>query len=174
MAAQKGDVRRGLGKFDPGEPATRKNSASIRRFVYDLIDREFQRSPAEAARQLTRALDTAEDKRAYRKGFSEHTTYRLQRDQKTISFNELDSLGLYYGVPLALVVIFTRARSEMTNFDKTRALRTLGAFREAVRLLEETVSGRSGKEDGSLSHSDFETIRDRFREHFGDPQQRLL
>lgn len=176
MARKAGDVRVGLGKFLAGDHATRKNSASLRRFLHDLIKNRFQGSPAEAARQLTRALNTAEDKRAYRTGFSEHTTYRILHDEQTISFNQLESLGLYYGVPLALVVIFTESRSALVNTNKAQALRTLSAFKAAVGVLEETVihlpDGQ--KDEPALKHAHFETMRDKYLEVAGDQQTRLF
>jgi hypothetical protein len=169
-------VRHGLGQFDLGDPASRKNSASIRRFLYDMVASEFERSPAKAAKALTQALNEAEDQRAYRRrGFTENTVYNVLTDRRTITFNELDSLGLYYGVPLALVVIFTQGRSEMKSFGKARAQQTLRAFREAVGKFEALLDDIPEKLDayGALPHETFKQIRGCYLDAFDDYQPRL-
>lgn len=168
--------RKGLGPFVPGDPANRKNSASIRRFLYDVVLRDFASSPWKGAKGLTEALNAAEDQRAYRKGFSQDTTFRVLSDAKTISFNELDSLGLHYRVPISLVLIFTQLRSEMTNFGKARPCKTIKAFKAAVEALELMVQNADDKEDGyaNLSHDRFEAARDAFLEIYDDGQPPLF
>jgi hypothetical protein len=174
--AERAERRKGLGPFIPGDPPTRKNSASIRRFLYDVVLRDFASSPWKAAKGLTQALNTAEDRRAYRKGFSQDTTFRVLSDQKTISFNELDSVGLHYRVPISLVLIFTQLRSEMKNFGKARAIKTIKAFKAATAALELIVENSDDKTDGyvNLSHDRFEALRNAYLEAYDEGQPPLI
>jgi hypothetical protein len=167
---------RHLGEFEPGEPATRKNSASIRRFFYDIVAEEFETSLLRAAAGLTKALNAAEDQRAYRRGFSQGTAYRVQHDEKTITFNQLDSMALYYEVPLALVLLFTRARSDLQhapNPSKERALKTLRAFRKGLDALEEIVENMPPKSQPYqyLNHDKFKLVRSAFRDELDGEHQ---
>ena len=102
--------------------------------------------------------------------------YRVLHDDKTISFNELDSLGLHYRVPISLVLIFTQLRSETTNSGKARACRTVKAFKAAVAALELIVENSDDKEDGyvNLSHDRFEAVRDTYLEAFDEGQPPLF
>jgi hypothetical protein len=135
----------------------------------------FAEKPAKAAKGLTAALNAAEDRRAYRRGWSQDKLFRVLNDDQTISFNQLGSLGLFYGVPMALISIFTQLRSEMTNFDKERAQRTLQAFMAAIVSLEQIVSEAPEGKDGyeALPHDSFLEVRQRYVETFGEFQPAL-
>lgn len=178
MAKKRKDPGRHVGPFRLGDPATRKNSASIRRFFHDIIAHHFDGSLSRGAAALTEALNTAEDRRAYRRGFSENTAYLVQKDDQTISFNELDSMGLFYGVPLALVVLFTQVRSEVQNDPghmTERAKRTLRAFGATVIELEQIIEDMpaGAKPYQFLSHDKFVRLQQVFRAHFGEIQTNL-
>jgi len=174
---EKGD--RGAGKFRLRDPASRKNSASIRRMLYDIIQHEFGGSQSKTRIGLTEALNRAEDQRWYRKRkFGRWSAYNVVRDIRTISFNELDSMGLFHGVPLALVVLFTQARSEVHSahaHSPNRALRTLGAMRAALaeleRILREKPAGAEAYD--YLTYQKFIQVRDAYRNEFGDLQSDL-
>jgi hypothetical protein len=179
MARKSKGPGRHLGPFEMGDPESRKNSASIRRFFYDLVDEEFKGSLLDAAGALTRALNEAEDQRGYRRrGFSEHTAYYVERDRQMISFNELDSMGLYYGVPLALILLFTRMRSETQNHGShrnTRAKQVLDAFQEALTALTGIVADMPPRARAYdyLDHKTFLAIRRVYLDHLVERQADL-
>jgi hypothetical protein len=169
--------RRRLGVFEPGESPSRKNSASIRLLLHDLVKEDYSGSLSAAAQGLAVALNSAEDLREYRRvGFSQHTLYRVLHDDRTISFNELDSIGLHYGVPMALVLLFTRLRSEMNNFDRDRAERTLTAFTATLSILEKALLDAPKDASGfaALPHEVFTALRDAYVEAFGVFQPRFM
>ena len=159
----------------PGDASSRKNPASIRRFFYDVVAREFGKSPARAATGLTEVLNAAEEKRAFRRKFAEETVYRILSDKQTISFNQLSSLGLHYGVPMALITIFTQSRADMQNKGRAYVLGRLGAFRGAIEQLEALVSNCGDSEEAYrlLAHEAFEDLRKRYLETLEDPQPSL-
>jgi hypothetical protein len=179
MARKKKGLGRHLGKFRFGEPESRKNSASIRRFFYDLVATEFNTNLRDAASALTRALNEAEDQRGYRRRpFVENTAYYVECDRQMISFNQLDSMGLYYRVPMALIVLFTRIRSEMQNHGSgrnARAKQTLDAFQEALTALKQIVADMPprAKPYEYLGHDKFHAVRQVYLDHLGGQQTDL-
>ncbi len=159
MAERSRNVRR----FALRERGERKNSQSVRRLLFDLISQEFGKSSTKAANSLSATLKSRRprDRRAFRRGFSGESLYKVAIDRQTISFTQLDAIALHYKVPLALVLLFTRLRSEVELADSHHtgeAMRILNALRAAIQELEKLLLEGPGERDvyEHLNHRAFE------------------
>ena len=85
-------------------------------------------------------------------------------------------MGVYNGVPIALVLLFTQLRSEMTNFNKGRARKTLKAFEAGLAVLDGIIEHADDKQDGyaNLAHDRFILVMQAFRDAFDEGQPPLL
>jgi hypothetical protein len=120
----------------------RKNPQSLRRILYDIIAIDFLGSCTDAAKELSDCLTGAEQFRKHRTLFTGESLYRVARDEQPISFNQLDAMSLYYKVPMSLILLFSRLRSEIedsTGHSNKSALEVIECMKSALAIIERIV-----------------------------------
>lgn len=136
VAGRKRNIRR----FKQVAAQQRRNSQSIRRMLYDIIERRFGRSVDKASSHLSAALTSIRDHRGYHRGMTAESLYRTSRDDYFMTYSQLDAMAQIHRVPLSVLLLFTRVRSEMETPERRRAgeaQRIISAFREALNHLDE-------------------------------------
>lgn len=180
MARKQPKPARRVRTFKQVPDLERRNPASIRRFLFDLVVQEFDRSCQTASETLSGALHAAPQHRKHRRGFSAEAVYRVARDLQTVSFNQIDGMALHYGVPMALILLFTRVRSELDESEShaaQSALRVIGAFRSALDRLEEEVRALPvplREVHTTFDHECFMSVREKYLDAYREEQPRLL
>lgn len=180
MVNRRPEGPRNVETFKDVERPLRRNSTSIRRFFFDLIRSDFGGSATRAAKALSDSLQKANDKRAFRRGFSGEVAYNLTADDKTITFNQLDAMALHYRVPLALILLFTRVRAEVEESEghsSRSALRVVRSYRAALEELESILADAPTDLPDAytyLDHSKFMIIRDAYMRVFDEQQPPLF
>lgn len=173
---------RRLKHFNDVPPQQRNNSNSIRRLLFDVVVRDFGGSTTAAATRFRRLLHDSQDRRKYRmhgKGLSEWTLKRVALDDTPVNFNQLDALAHHLEMPVGLVLLFTRVRSEVEGDrgDIHEAKKILVAARSALNRLEKLLgSGEAPLPNvyESLSHEQFESVRKAYLDKLEELRETLL
>jgi hypothetical protein len=164
-------------------PKDRNNSNSIRRLLFDVIWHHFNRSTTAAAHHFREVLRDSKHRRKFRtsgRGLSEWPLYRVTRDDQPIAFTQLDAIAQHLNVPLAVILLFTRIRSEIEmadGHDVREAGRVLTSTKAAINRLEEILNSWNGPIENvydHLSHKEFEEVRRAYINCFDEMRDRLL
>lgn len=175
----KSDRPRRIRTFKNVAPTERLNPASIRRLLFQAVRESFDRSCDRAAREISTALGAADDNRKHRRSISADSVYKVIRDIHTVSYNQLDGLALHHGVPMALILLFTRLSSEIDHSDgqsRSSALTVIEAFRDALDLLEGQLRTPLNRRPGGelhLNYADFLSVCRAYQAKLSE-QPRLL
>ena len=149
------------------EPHERNNSNSLRTLLFDVIERDYDGSTRDAAQRFRQLLKQSRDRRKFRmhgKGLSPWSLSRVCDDDTPITFAQLDALAHHVEMPMGLVLLFSRIRSEVESArgDITDARKILLAAKAALNRLEKSL----GPGDAPianvyehLSHDEFEAMR---------------
>jgi len=89
--------------------------------------------------------------------------YRTSIDYHFFNYSQLDALAQVHNIPLSLLLIFTRVRSEMENVDRRRtneAQRIVVAFRSAIDHLDGLVTRGSKNEDDIYEILNYEVFKE--------------
>jgi hypothetical protein len=146
----------------------RYNSTSIRRLLFDVICEHFSRNLAEAADRFRKLLAEHQTRRRFKPrgaGLTEWSLYRVTRDEKPITFSQLDAVSQHLSLPQSVMLLFTRVRSEIElaeGHNTQEALRVVTSVKAAVQRLEKILQSAGGEMPEvykQLSHSEFEEVR---------------
>jgi hypothetical protein len=153
-------------------PEKRRNSQSIRRLLFDTIYHEFDRSCHIASEKLKPLLKVARDRRGYHRNMSADSIYKVSRDIQFASYTHIDAIAQFHKVPMSVILLFTRIRSELESPDRRKsqeAMRIINAFQKALSVLE-THTAKAGKSDDDvytlIDYSVFQEFAEAYRETF--------
>jgi hypothetical protein len=161
-------VPKRIRKFLRVAPRERNNSNSIRRLLFDVVWQDFERSTMAAAQRFKQILHEAKDARKFRlhgKGLSGWSVYRVTRDAQSITYTQLDAMAQHLDIPMSLLLLFTRVRSEVEladGHDPHGARSVLTAMRSAIDKLESLLHQGDGQIEDvykHLSHEQFNEVR---------------
>jgi hypothetical protein len=158
---------RNVRKFKKIEPDERRNPASLRRLIFDLIYNAYGRSSTHAAETLSALLRQAKGKHAFRRSFGGESLYKVVIDRQTVSYRQLDAMALHYKMPLGLLLLFSRIRSEVEAADDHHigeARRILSAVRAALVELETRLPQLNPDDEvfDQLDHQAFIAFREAY------------
>jgi hypothetical protein len=181
MKADPGELRKGLARFLEVVPAERNNSQSLRRILFDVIWYDFDKSVATAAQAFRDVIRQAASPRKFRgHGLSKDSLYKATRDIHPMTFSQIDAVGRHKKVPMSLVTLFSRVRSEVDEadgHDVREARRILVAMRTAIEHLEGVLTRAEGDiEDAyqTLSHQAFEDFRQAYLKRYDELRGQLF
>jgi hypothetical protein len=160
-------------KFATLPVSERRFPESLRLLFHDLVVDQFEGKPAVAAQQLRSILRKAGSQEFRRRPRALTTTsvIHVAKGRQPISFSQLDAMARTFDIPLGLMLLFTRARSEIGRQGRsTDALRVLTAVRAALydleRHIEEGANHHGIDEQGLLDHNYFKSFCDQYLDAF--------
>jgi hypothetical protein len=132
-----GDVaprQRRLGQFLEVPNADRSNPQVIRRMVHDAIATYFDGNITQAAERLE-VVRRKHKNRGYRAGITTESLYDLLRDKHAIRYFELEAVAIERGIPVSLLLFYTRLVSEQAEVQDARGKvdRVLLGFTRVLR-----------------------------------------
>lgn len=151
----------------------RRFPESLRLLLHDLVCDQFEGKPALAAQELRAILRKAgsQEFRSYPRALSTTSIINVAKGRQPISFSQLDAMARAFDIPLGLVLLFTRARSEIARQGRSiDALRVLTAVRVALNDLEQHIEEgtkrHSDGDNGLLDHAYFKSFCERYLDAF--------
>lgn len=108
-------VRR-LNKFKEVGNSDRLNPQSIRRAIYDLLLRYFDGNLLAAAERLNE-LRKDHKKRTYKTAITQEGLYAAVMDDVPIKYLLLEAIAIERGIPVSLLLFYTRLISDQTEQD---------------------------------------------------------
>lgn len=162
----KEEAERALAEFAVVEETERKIPDSLRQLLHDLICDQFECKPSVAAGGLRASLKRAIEKRDFRinpKALGNWSFLHVVKGRQQISYSQMDAMAQRFGIPMGLMLLFTRARSDVAKKRRTEeALRVLRATRCALDDLEDRLQAGTGEDISNaneiLSHDVFKTF----------------
>lgn len=154
-------------EFVEVRPGERNNSNSLRRLLFDVVVHDFDGNSRDAAARFRKLLRDSRDRRKFRmhgKGLSAWTLRRVIDDAAPINFNLLDALAHHLEMPMGLLLLYSRIRSETETArgDISEARKILVSARVALSRLEQLLGSGEALMDNvyeELSHNQFEAFR---------------
>lgn len=177
------DGGRRIKRFLEIRPRERNNSKSIRRLLFDVIWHDFQQSTLIASARFRSILKGNKDPRKFRthgRGLSADSIYKVTRDTQPVTFSQLDAIAQHLGMPLGLVLLFTRIRSEIElaeGHQVKEALNLIASCKAALTELEKTLLTHGSRIDDAyeaLSHAQFEALHEAYERAYRDMRTTLL
>lgn len=164
---------RKIGKFLEVPAEKRRNPNSVRRLLFQFIERVFNKNCVPAADALSKAPRVPGLARYYQRSFSGEVLYNLTRDDKSVSYTVLDAFARYHGVPLSLVLIFTRIHSEIDDparRSKGHHLSTISALKAALAAIEEAAINSDPQTEAhrQFDYALFKQIQETYQDHDGE------
>ncbi|KRB80935.1 hypothetical protein ASE00_18175 [Sphingomonas sp. Root710] len=172
---------RSVGEFNRIDKAIeRLNPESIRRLFYDTIHQQFGGNVRKAVTEFADILKRSENFLKFRRhkiGISEDSLYKLTKDKQLVSYTQLDALAQHHKVPLGLLLIFTRLRSEISSGDgdHERLVKMTGGLKAAITMMESRIraAGREGSTI-AMDHDAFIDFVEAYRSRLPEVQSSLL
>lgn len=157
--------------IDPRNEA-RVNSESVRRLLFDTVWADFGKNLRKCEEAFKKILSQSTKIRGFRThptGITEEAFYKVLADKHLNSFSQLDALAQHHKIPMGLMLIFTRARSDLEGagaLSTGEALRLLTACRASIGLLEELLLANPEHPEAYqfLDHTSFIRFRDTYLE----------
>ncbi len=174
----KSQADRSLKAFTALPREKRKTPDSLRLLLHDLICDRFERNPNVASEGLREILKQDKEPVEFRvnpKAIWDSSFLGVVKGRQQISYSQMDAMARAFGIPMGLMLLFSRARSDVSKTKHAgEALRVLRAASAAITLLEnELVERDNGPLEGDkalLTHALFE----RFCKAFDDKYHELL
>ena len=169
-------------EFVEVQPGERNNSNSLRRLLFDVVVHDFKGNSRDAAARFRKLLRDSRDRRKFRmhgKGLSAWTLRRVIDDVAPINYNLLDALAHHLEMPMGLLLIYSRVRSETETArgDISEARKILISARAALNRLEQLLgSGEApiGKVYEELSQSSFAAFQEAYLEKREEMRDTLI
>jgi hypothetical protein len=158
-------------KFITKAPQDRKNSETQRRLLYDIVACDFSRSLERTCDAINAHLRRVKDPRDYDRPIKASSLQRVILDDYFITYAHLNAVAKLYGIPISLVLAFTRIRDELEDVEKRGqldALRILTGMRAAIdHLLSQAREVTNSREDvlTHLGHSAFKDYVMAYKDH---------
>lgn len=132
-----------IGKTFPFRPVSkRKNSQNLRKFIYDLVESEFDGDLEKACYQINERVLAYHDRRDYDVAIQPASLRKVILDYHMISYMHLNAIARYCDIPMSLIILFTRIRDELEDEQGLDSRQTLSiingvqAFLEGLSLIE--------------------------------------
>ena len=152
----------------------RKMPDSLRHLLHDLICDRFERKPNVAAEQFRSLLRRANEQRDFRtrsQAISASSLLHVVKGRQQISYSLMDAMAQTLHIPAGLMLLFTRARSDVANKKRTEeALRVVRSTQRALAKLETQLHLYEGVTDIDtnriLSNDFFNTLCVEYDDHY--------
>ena len=169
---------RKIDKFLEVPAVKRRNPKSVRRLLFQFIEEAFDKDCVPAAAALSKA-PRGSLSRSYQMSFSGEVLYNLTRDEKSASYTVLDAFARYHGVPLSLVLIFTRIHSELDDPNRRfegHHLSTISALKAALAAIEEAAINSDPDPDAhrQFDYALFKRIQETYHETYQEREGEKL
>lgn len=161
---------RKIDKFLEVPAVKRRNPNSVRRLLFQFIEQVFNKDCVPAAAALSTA-PRGSLSRSYQMSFSGEVLYNLTRDDKSVSYTVLDAFARYHGIPLSLVLIFTRIHSEIDDparRSEGHHLSTIAALKAALDAIEESAINSDPEADAhrQFDYALFKRIQETYQKAY--------
>lgn len=163
---------RNVESFNPiTNGSTRKNPASIRRLLHDLIYHDFDRDAVKLADRLLKIVSgiSEADRRDYHHGITSEKLYKATLDKSKLAYGHLEILARHFDIPTALMLLYTRIYSEFESSKMHtvgRSLSILEAFEGAIDEFRNILQTKREEDAPHLNYKDFSRVRDAYLEYF--------
>jgi len=131
-------------------PAERLNPEVIRAFLHELVTIRFGRDVTAAAQAIDAARPKPGRKGHYRSDFRAETLYDLIQDRARIKYYHLEAVSHFYNMPVSVLLLFTRLRSELEDSREGLA-KARDIIRATRRFLDRVEDAVASAEKGDLS-----------------------
>lgn len=181
--SQKGRRPRRIGPvLKPVKAADRLNPQVFRALLHELVTERFGRDVILAAETINAARPPAGRKGHFRSEFRAETLYDLINDRARIKYYQLEAVAHLYRIPVSMLLLFTRVRSELEDPRDgfARAIDLLKGSRAFINSLERLLeqrrdeAGRGERSEDTaniLNFSAFEELAKVFISDFENPQR---
>jgi hypothetical protein len=108
-----------------------------------------------AAKAINDKLRDVEDKRDYDRSIPPGSLQRAILDDHYITYAHLNAVAKLYGIPVSLILAFTRVRDELESVEKRgelEALRVLSGMSAAIAHLSSRAREAAESKDDVLVH----------------------